>query len=156
MKFLKLSGKTPSEKDRLTRLVIGRISEGKQDLSILVGIGSNIQNALEDLEIAWKISVEVAGVNVLGCGVMKVGISVGLVSVVVMMLGWNLDDILLILSIKNSKTVDANVFGHKKVGRMEGLFWDQWESWPAKVFLDYFYFLKQNFCKNFLWTQWLI
>ena len=31
MEFLKLSGKIPSEKDRLTMLVIGRISEGKQD-----------------------------------------------------------------------------------------------------------------------------
>ena len=58
MKFLKLSGKIPSEKDRLpslilpiTMLVIGRISEGKQDLSRLVGIGSNRQDALEDLEI---------------------------------------------------------------------------------------------------------
>ena len=93
MEFLKLSGKIPSEKDRLTMLVIGRISEGKQDLSRLVGIGSNKQDALEDLEIAWKISVEVAGVNRLSCGVMKVGVSV--VSVVVVMLGWNLDDILL-------------------------------------------------------------
>ena len=63
MKCLKLSEKTPSEKDRITMLVIGRISEGKQDLSRLVGIGSNRQYALKDLGIAWKISVEVAGVN---------------------------------------------------------------------------------------------
>ena len=63
MKFLRLSRKTPSEKDRLTMLVIGRLSEGKQDLSRLVGIGSNRQDALEDLEIAWQISMEVAGVN---------------------------------------------------------------------------------------------
>ena len=55
MEFLKLSGKTPSEKDSLTMLVIGRISEGKQDLSRLVGIGSNRQDALEDLEMAWKV-----------------------------------------------------------------------------------------------------
>jgi len=143
MKFVKQSGKTPSEKDRLTRLVIGRISEGKQNLSRLVGIGSNRQNALEDLEIAWKISVEVAGVNVLSCGVMKVGISV--VSVVVMMLGWNLDDILLILSLKNSETVDANVLGNEKVDRMKGLFRDQRESRPAQSFFGLFLFSKTKF-----------
>ena len=43
MEFLKLSGKTPSEKDRLTMLVIGRISEGKQDLSRLVTITNDDQ-----------------------------------------------------------------------------------------------------------------
>ena len=48
---MKLSGKIPSEKDRLTMLVIDRISEGKQDLSRLVGIGSNRQDALKDLEM---------------------------------------------------------------------------------------------------------
>ena len=63
-------------------LVLGRISEGKQDLSRLIGIGSNRQNALEDLEIAGKTSWKVAGVNILSVGVMKVG-----VSVVVVMLG---------------------------------------------------------------------
>ena len=58
--------------------------------------------------------------NVLNCGVMKVGVSV--VSVVVMMLGRNLDDILLNLSIKNSETVDANVFGASKSRQNGGTF----------------------------------
>ena len=91
-------------------LIIDIISAGKQDLSRLVGIGSNRQDALENLKIAWKVSVEIAEVNRLSCGVMKVG-----VSVIVVMLGWNLDDILLIFSIKNSEKVDGN-------GRIE--FWN--------------------------------
>ena len=62
-----------------------------KNLSRLVRIGFNRQDALEDLEIAWKVLVEVAGVNRLSCGAMKVGVSV--VSVVVVMLGWNSDDI---------------------------------------------------------------
>ena len=57
-------------------LVLGRISESEQDLSRLIGIGSNRQNALEDLEIARKTSLKVAGVNILSSGVMKVGVSV--------------------------------------------------------------------------------
>ena len=37
-------------------------------MSRLVGIGSNRQEALEDLELAWQISVKVAEVNRLSCG----------------------------------------------------------------------------------------
>ena len=112
-------------------------------MSRLIGIGSNRQNALEDLEIAKKMSLKVAGVNKLSSGVMKVG-----VSVVVVMLGWNLDNILLIFSIKFFEKVDASVLEHEKVGRMEGLFRDKRKSRPAHSFFDYFYLLKQNFCKT--------
>ena len=40
------------------------------------------------------------------------------VSVVVMIFGWNLDDILLFFLILNSEKVDANVLGHENVGQI--------------------------------------
>ena len=105
-------------------------------MSSLVGIGSNRQEALEDLEIALTISVKVAGVNKLSCGVMIVGVSVN-----VMMFGWNLDDILLIFSRKNSEKVEANFLGREKIGKMEANF----EIKGNKLALIFYFF-----CKNLL------
>ena len=96
---------------------MGTISAGKQDLRRLVGIGSSEHEASEDLEIAQVISSEVAGVNKLSGGGLLFG--EGSVKEVVM-LGLNLDDILLILSRKNSEKLDAIIREHKKVERMEG------------------------------------
>ena len=81
-----------------------------------------------------------AVVNRISCGVMTVGVSVN-----IMMLSWNLEDILLIFSRNTFEKVEANVLEHRKVGKMEGLFWDKRESRPAHSFLGLFLFSKTKF-----------
>jgi len=53
--FLYLSGKMPSERQRFTMVVIGRIRAGRQDFKSEVGMGSREQVALDEEEIAIVI-----------------------------------------------------------------------------------------------------
>ena len=63
MADLKSEGKTPSERERFIRVVMGLIKASIQDLSRKVGIMSRAHVESEDLEIASRTSVLVAGVK---------------------------------------------------------------------------------------------
>ena len=123
---------------------MGRISAGKQDLRRWVGIGSREHEASEDLEIARVILSEVAAVNKLSCG----GIIAGGDSIEeVVMLGINLDDILLILSRKNSEKLDAIVREHEKIGRMLGGLRERSESRSVHNCLGLYWFSERKLLK---------
>ena len=61
---MKASGKEPSERDKLIRVVIGMTSASRHDFKRNVGIGSKLQVAFEAESIALRTSVSVAGENV--------------------------------------------------------------------------------------------
>ena len=63
------------------------------------------------------------------------------------MLGKNLDDILLILSRKNSEKLDAIIWEHENVGRMEGGLRESSDSRPAHSFLGFFWFWETKLLK---------
>ena len=123
---------------------MGTISAGNQDLRRWVGIGSIEHDASQDLEIARVISSEVAAVNKLSCG----GIIAGGYSIEeVVMLGINLDDILLILSRNNSEKLDAIVSEHEKIGRMLGGLRERSESRPVHNFLGLYWLSETKLLK---------
>ena len=63
MAVLKLAGKEPSDRDKLTRVVIGGIRTSMHDFSKEVGIESREQVVLEEVRMTFLTSVAVAGKN---------------------------------------------------------------------------------------------
>jgi hypothetical protein len=60
---LRSSGKMPSDRDKLMRVVMGTIRASRQDLRSLVGTMSNVQEAFDEDKMARRTSSHEAGVN---------------------------------------------------------------------------------------------
>ena len=96
MAFLNSVGKMPSERDMFMSLVIGWISESRQDLRKKVGIVSREQEALDELRMAILTSSVDAGEKLDNDGGEQCGVKSG----EIFELGENEEDNLVILSPK--------------------------------------------------------
>jgi len=116
MACLKVEGKTLSDSDKFTMLVMGRSSESRQDFKRKVGMTSRAQVALEDCITAARTSSNVAGekFDKVGGGGTGVGSSMGLD------VGGKVADNLAILPLKNSRNDEASVEVSEANGRILG------------------------------------
>lgn len=65
---MKLVGKTPSDRERFTRVVIGMAKTSTHDFSKDVGMESREQVVLEEVRMICLTSAVVAGINCMRAG----------------------------------------------------------------------------------------